>query len=241
MRGHCAVVAGTASLVLALSVTTPATATASVLAPGVGQSRQQVFAAAAAEFGVPEEVLLGVSYLESRWDANAGAPSVAAGYGPMHLTDFAAASAGTEFDRDGGDPRGDGGRPVRVPARRPADVPTAESQTLTAAAALLGVAPARLRSDPAQNIRGGAALLADYQRRLGLGRSARGADWYGAVAGYGGATDTGAAGDFANEVFSTIRQGTSRTTDDGQQVRLTADPAISPDTSQLDRLGLRRP
>ena len=39
------------------------------------------------EYGVPAVVLLGVSYLESRWDTNAGAPSTSGGYGPMHLTD----------------------------------------------------------------------------------------------------------------------------------------------------------
>ena len=57
--------------------------------------RQRDFAAAAAEFGVPENVLLGVSYLESRWDFNGGTPSTAAGYGPMHLTDVREAGVAT--------------------------------------------------------------------------------------------------------------------------------------------------
>ncbi|OUC85981.1 hypothetical protein CA984_39195, partial [Streptosporangium minutum] len=40
------------------------------------ESRQAAFARAARTYGVPESVLLAVSYLESRWDANDGLPSV---------------------------------------------------------------------------------------------------------------------------------------------------------------------
>src|SRR5688572_7921333 len=50
-------------------------------------SRQQAYRTAAGDFGVPESVLLAVSYLQSRWDTNAGTPSTVGGYGPMHLTD----------------------------------------------------------------------------------------------------------------------------------------------------------
>ncbi|MEU4230599.1 N-acetylmuramoyl-L-alanine amidase [Nonomuraea sp. NPDC026600] len=148
--------------------------------------RQEDFAAAAREFGVPESVLLGVSYLESRWDANAGAPSVAGGYGPMHLVDA----------------------PLRLAQR------------------LTGLPPARLRTDPAANIRGGAALLASYQRRP----SANPADWYDAVARYSGAPGPHAARAFADEVFAVLRTGAARHTDDGQPVRLAAIPALFPPT-----------
>ena len=48
--------------------------------------RQAVFGRAAQRSGVPESVLLGVSFMESRWDDHDGAPSTSAGYGPMHLT-----------------------------------------------------------------------------------------------------------------------------------------------------------
>ena len=48
--------------------------------------RQAVFQRAAQRSGVPEPVLLGVSFMESRWDDHDGAPSTSAGYGPMHLT-----------------------------------------------------------------------------------------------------------------------------------------------------------
>ncbi|MFI6595819.1 N-acetylmuramoyl-L-alanine amidase [Nonomuraea sp. NPDC050536] len=60
-------------------------AAAAVAAPG---PRQADFAAAAEQYGVPLSVLLGVSYLESRWDAHPGEPSTSGGYGPMHLIDL---------------------------------------------------------------------------------------------------------------------------------------------------------
>ncbi|HUR01967.1 MAG TPA: N-acetylmuramoyl-L-alanine amidase [Nonomuraea sp.] len=148
--------------------------------------RQGDFAAAAREFGVPGSVLLGVSYLESRWDANAGAPSVAGGYGPMHLVDA----------------------PLRLAHR------------------LTGLPPARLRTEPAANIRGGAAVLASYQPRP----SANPADWYDAIARYSGAPGPHAARAFADEVFAVIRTGATRHTDDGQPVRLAAIPALYPPT-----------
>src|SRR6478609_2146863 len=72
------------------------------------EDRQAQYAQAAAEFGVPESVLLGVSYLESRWDVNAGTPSTGGGYGPMHLTDvdYVAALPGLS-EPVGEDRRGD--------------------------------------------------------------------------------------------------------------------------------------
>src|SRR5579875_1842186 len=51
--------------------------------------RQRTFDAAASTYGVPSAVLLGVSYMESQWDDHGATPSVAGGYGPMHLTDIA--------------------------------------------------------------------------------------------------------------------------------------------------------
>ncbi|TDV47197.1 N-acetylmuramoyl-L-alanine amidase [Actinophytocola oryzae] len=203
-------------------------------------TRQAAFAAAAAEFGVPESVLLGVSYLESRWNTNGGTPSTSAGYGPMHLTDVVAANAGAGTHHDDGleDARGDSARPALLPHQaQPDDVSSPSLRTVDVAARLTGVDTATLRSDPVQNIRGGAALLADYQRALGVPGSAP-ADWYGAVARYSGAQDTGSASAFANEVFATINEGVDRVTDDGQRVRL-APTAVSPNTGQVNRLGLR--
>lgn len=180
--------------------------------PGQPQpDRQADFREAALEYGVPESVLLGVSYLQSRWDGNAGQPSVAGGFGPMHLVDAVAVPRGAHHL---GDPRGDAERPMRV-TEAPAVPPAAVERTLRQAARLTGVPPARLRRDPAANIRGGAALLAEYQRQAGGEASADPARWYSAVARYGGSS----AG-FAQQVFEVIRQGAERTTDDGSRVRL---------------------
>lgn len=188
-------------------------------APAPDQARQQAFAAAAAEFGVPESVLLGVSYLESRWDANAGTPSVSAGFGPMHLTDVTAAPPSTEHDSGAGDPRGDDARPELHPVAAPGALDAADLHTVDLAAQLANVDAATLRTDPVQNIRGGAAVLAHYQGN----RSANPADWYRSVARYAGTGDSAA---FADEVFATIRDGAQRVTDDGQLVRLPARPDL---------------
>ncbi|MFB9683183.1 N-acetylmuramoyl-L-alanine amidase [Amycolatopsis plumensis] len=179
--------------------------------------RQRDFAAAAKEFNVPENVLLGVSYLESRWDANAGTPSTAAGYGPMHLTDLREAGvAGTHHDEGTEDPRGDDARPAVHPQAGPA-APPPTLQTVDEAAQLLRTDAKTLRTDPAENIRGGAALLAKYNTD---------GNWYNAVARYSGSTGD-AAQTFADEVFDTIKTGTARTTDDGQQVALAPTPDLA--------------
>ncbi|GAA3812694.1 N-acetylmuramoyl-L-alanine amidase [Sphaerisporangium flaviroseum] len=213
-------------------------------------SRQEAFTAAAATYRVPESVLLGVSYLESRWDANRGLPSVTAGYGPMHLTDARTALTGAvPHHGDGAEnPRGDDARPLKLPAQpepaQPEPAPPAASsapvsQTADEAARLTGLPAAQLVKDPNANVLGGAALLAEYQKELELPASADAADWYGAVARYSGAQDAETARRFADEVFSLIRDGVSRVTDDGQQVSLPASPEIAPRMDQVDRLGLR--
>ncbi len=234
-----------AVLASAVSVSTVMALAMAGGAPAQGQERTQAppsprqlaFQAAAAEFGVPQSVLLGVSYLQSRWDLNAGTPSTTGGYGPMHLTDAAPfLTGGTHHDHGTEDPRGDETRPLELAEQ--AVAPLAESlRTLPTTAELTGIDAAALKADPAQNIRGGAALLASYQRALGAPLSADPADWYGAVARYGGSTDAAAAATFADEVYAQLRAGADRFTDDGQHVVLPATD-VRPDTSWLDRLGL---
>ncbi|MDT7724373.1 MAG: hypothetical protein QOI21_949 [Actinomycetota bacterium] len=202
------------------------------------QQRQQAFTAAAQEFGVPENVLLGVSYLESRWDSNAGTPSTSAGYGPMHLTDLRTAGSGSHHDEGTEDARGDDARPAVLPQAPVTSAPPAGLQTIDVAAELTHNDVATLRTDTTQNIRGGAALLADYQRQLGI-RGDTPSSWYGAVARYSGASDTAAASAFADEVFSTITSGIARTTDDGQRLRLAATPGLTPARDQVRSLGLK--
>jgi N-acetyl-anhydromuramyl-L-alanine amidase AmpD len=203
---------------------------------------QGAFAAAAAEYQVPRSVLLGVSYLQSRWDAHGGSPSVTGGYGPMHLTDARTALAEAPHHSEGAeDPRGDDSRP---PLRPEADLPeNAELpprlRTLPQAAELTGLPAESLRTDAEANVAGGAALLAAAQRELGREPSTDPADWYGAVARFSGADDRATAAAYANEVFAVIRDGAHRVTDAGQRVTLPAEPRLAPDTGQLTRAGLR--
>ncbi|MFE7812851.1 N-acetylmuramoyl-L-alanine amidase [Streptomyces sp. NPDC057433] len=211
--------------------------------PSDGTRLQEAFDAAATTYEVPRSVLLAVSYLQSRWDTHDGAPSVTGGYGPMHLTDArtALASATSHHDEGTEDPRGDDARPALRPE---AQVPPAAAlpdrlATLPRAAELTGLSAERLREDPAANVAGGAALLADAQRRLGGGPSEDPARWYGAVARFSGADDTASAAAYADDVYAVIRAGAHRVTDTGEPVALAARPGLAPDRSALRRAGLR--
>lgn len=185
--------------------------------------RQQAFAAAAHAFGVPERVLLAVSYNESLWEQHAGAPSTSSTYGAMSLTDVPASA---------------------VPAKGAGAVSprTGSVHALDAAARLAHVSPAAARTDGTANIRAGAALLASYARGLDHGRlPTRAADWYGAVARYAGTSSKPAAEGFADDVYTTIRTGAARRTDDGQQVALAADPSVRPNAATAAPLHLIAP
>ena len=209
----------------ALALAAPLAAAPATEAQARDSSLQAAFAAAAREFGVPEQVLLSVAYNESRWEHHGGAPSTAGGYGLMHLT-----QVDTPSDRDG---KGD------EVDRSSWTVPNDPSlHTLDAAAALLGVSADTLKSDPVQNIRGGAALLAQYARDTVGSLPTNEADWYGAVAKYSGSQEASVALDFADTVYATIRQGPARTTNDGQQVTLAA-KNIQPNAHTTDSLHLR--
>ncbi|MBL1084599.1 N-acetylmuramoyl-L-alanine amidase [Streptomyces actinomycinicus] len=233
-----AVPLASAALLLPLLGAAPAPTTTETTAGRL----QQAFAGAAADYHVPQSVLLAVSYLQSRWDRHGGAPSVTGGYGPMHLTDARTAIAATEHLAEGAeDARGDTARPALHPAvEAPAGsaVP-ARLRTLPRAAELTGIPADELRTDPAANVAGGAALLAAAQKELGEPLSADPADWYGAVARFSGADDRATAAAYADDVYDVLRTGEERTTDDGQLVVLAARPGLAPDTAQLRRAGLR--
>ena len=171
-------------------------------------NRQSVFARAAQVSGVPQKVLLGVGYLESRWDDHGSAVSTSGGYGVMHLTQDSAARHAAEVALQKGD-----GRPAR----------TKVEGTLSRAAELTGLSRARLRSDDVANICGGAAVLASYRD----GRSQQLSDWTAAVGQYSGATKPAERQQFADQVFGTLRSGRSRTTNDGQHVTLAATPGAT--------------
>ncbi|MFC5147787.1 N-acetylmuramoyl-L-alanine amidase [Streptomyces aureoversilis] len=234
-------VMASAALLLPLASHATATTTATDRQPRSG-ALQRAFAEASREYRVPQSVLLGVSYLQSRWDAHDGAPSVTGGYGPMHLTDAVHALAEAPHHSDGReDPRGDDARPapraVRPPVLPAGEVP-ARLRTLERAAQASGLSREALRRDPAANVKGGAALLAAAQKRLGLPLSEDPADWYGAVAGYPGASDTATAATFARDVFDVMRSGERRTTDAGQRVALPGTPRLAGRADQVRRLGL---
>jgi N-acetyl-anhydromuramyl-L-alanine amidase AmpD len=178
---------------------------------------QAAFAQASREFGVPQSVLLAVSYNETRWEQHAGRPSTWGGYGLMHLTDVGASRA-----------RGDG------VARSGAD---ARLHTLLTASRLIGASPQSLKTDAAQNVRGGAALLARYERRLVGSTPDDPAPWYGAVARYSGSSVGLVARGFADDVYATIRSGASRRTALGL-VTLRAQ-AVRPDRATARALDLR--
>lgn len=204
--------------------------------------RMDVYQSAAEESGVPVEVLLGVSYLESRWDVNPGVPSTAAGYGPMHLTDaeyVLSLESGIQEHHE--DARGDDSRPEIDMLDIETVIPEGELQTVDDAAALMGEDVEALRSDVEANIRGGAALLASYQAELGapVGADTDVDQWYAAVARYSGSAEESAAVVFADEVWSVLAEGAARTTDDGHVVTLEAQSGLDPDRASVTELGLQ--
>ena len=175
------------------------------------QARQRAFDAASRTYGVPARVLLGVSYMESRWDDHGHAPSTSGGYGPLHLTNVSVEPAG--------DAKGDGStnRSTGPDSLRTAHV----------AADLTGLSVGRLTSDDAANICGGAALLASYQRdsasaparprrpRRGTTPSRRTA-----------VTPASSRAPSHRACSKRSKAGESRRTTDGQQVTLTAEQSL---------------
>lgn len=214
--------------VLALSVTLTgmssagppaAAAVPSVEAPAA-ERLSEAFRSAAQQYGVPEPVLLAVSYAQTRWDDHAGKSSTSGGYGPMHLT---AVETAETVDLSSG------------PRTRQAE----SLRTLYHAAELTGLDPAALRTDATANIAGGAALLAAHQRALGLpvGAATAPGDWYAAIGQYAGANDRTAAAVFADDVYAVLARGAARITNTGQQLAL---PAVksTPRRAQLARTKL---
>lgn len=194
---------------------------AAVAAHSGSDEQQSQFAAAAQEFGVPENVLLALSYNESHWQATAGA-SVDGGYG---LMDLRAATSSVVSGRDGS---------IKHPKVSTSD------DTLNQAASLLHVSTNTLETNNQQNIRGAAAVLAQDAKRLNGGKLPTNAnDWFSAVAQFSGSPDSTTASEFASDVFSTMKHGTTMTTPSNQLMNLPATPNVQPDTSSISALGLK--
>jgi hypothetical protein len=189
---------------------------------------------------VPASVLLAVSYQETLWDSHQGQPSSTGNYNVMGLTQVEASEivpatkAQKEADLDA---FGDGQKHPAYSAKLLADVDTVNTavpalHTLDAAAALVKQPASALRSSMQQSVRGGAALLASYERTLHGSLPSDPGAWFAAIAEYDQASDTGTATQFADRVYATIQSGASRTTADGQLVTLTASPSVVPQVPQ---------
>lgn len=189
-------------------------------------SLQDAFASAAEEFGVPETILLAVSYNLTRWEHHDGKPSFSAGYGVMHLTELSG------HDKNHG-------KGSENKEKEADDFDDPSLHTLKEAAHLLDLDPDELIEDPAENVRGGAALLVEYARETTGKLPEDEADWYGAVAKYSGSRQSVNATDFADQVYETINEGAERETSDGQHLRLVA-TQVEPNRDTVDSLNLIR-
>lgn len=208
------------ALPLVILSLTPAT----VVAATGSSAQQQYFAEAAREFGVPEKLLLALSYNEARWQAPVGQMSMDGGYGNMDLRDHISQPV---------DGRGTG-----VPQQH--DTHPADYYTLPLAANLLHTSTNALKMSDQDNIRGGAAVLASFATQLHGGTlPASLDDWYGAVAKYSGSSDVQTAQMFADDVFATLRQGASINAAGGQSLTLPATPDAQPQHTQLQTMGLK--
>jgi hypothetical protein len=140
---------------------------------------------------------------------------VAVGYGETHL------------DGHAGKPSQDNGFGVMHLVSNPA------RQTLEQAAGITKEPAARLRTDTAANIRGGAAVLRALADEQGLDAAARdrlGA-WYPVVAAYGGATDDRVAKMYADTVYDLLVAGVEAKSG-GEQVRVAAQ-AVTPEQGRF--------
>ncbi|GGB15288.1 amidase [Flexivirga endophytica] len=181
-------------LVAAVAVPVAAGVTAATAAPALAVDQHDQFTAAATKYGVPAAVLAAISYGQTRWEDHAGAPSTSLGYGPMHLVDGTAAQA----QRDAAAGKGTSTAGV--------------IDTLGRAAKLSGLSEDILRTDPAANITGAAAVLANAQRTLGhaVGTHTDPATWYEAIAASSGFTTAASQRGFADDVIADLRSGVAK-------------------------------
>lgn len=103
-------------------------------------SLEEEFGRAAEEYGVPEELLKAMGYVNTRWEMP-----------PPEASDYEAGEPGE------GDPEARGNYGIMSLYKNPG------RDTLGRAARLTGLSEEELKTDRAANIRGGAALLADIQ------------------------------------------------------------------------------
>ncbi|MFC5834867.1 N-acetylmuramoyl-L-alanine amidase [Nonomuraea insulae] len=117
----------------------------------------------------------------------------------------ALAYAETHLDDHGGKPSASGGYGVMHLVSNPS------THTLEDAAKLTAKTAAKLKSDDAANVLGGAAVLRAKADTAGVSAAERKdpAKWYEAVAMYGGASDEGTARVYADAVYDVLANGVS--------------------------------
>jgi hypothetical protein len=170
------------------------------------------FGSAAKEFQVPENVLLAVSYNLTNWQFDGSKPNEMGGYGPMGLV------AGTS------DNVGAKGSQTNMTSH------TNNGSNIDMAARAAGVSADAVRTDPTQNIRAGAALLAADAKAVSGSLPSDETGWYSALARYAHAPSTAGADAFTDDVFATLRSGASGTASDGEKLGLPADPTLATPT-----------
>lgn len=211
------VIVGTLALVSLISGTLWATIGSQQSAHASPQGTlSTAFASAAQQYGVPEQVLLAVSYAETQWnaklastqsdvDSNGNAVAGESVYGPMSLY--------LEPDQSG---------------------------TVAQAAADLGVSMSQVESDPATNILGAAAVLSDDSKATNNGNKPTSSDlkdWYGAVAKYVGNGYYQPTKEFADHVFSIVQNGVQGKASDGETLSVQPQ-SVNPNTNQINVLNL---
>ncbi|MTT31785.1 N-acetylmuramoyl-L-alanine amidase [Terrilactibacillus sp. BCM23-1] len=192
---------------------------------GNQNSLQASFVKASKEYHVPLSILMSVAYNETRWEQHGGEPSTSGGYGVMHLTQVNRLPAE--------DAKGDGNQPS-------SDKSTEKYlHTLDKAATLLGAQTNDLKKDPDLNIRGGAAILAEYEKQTYGKISDNPADWYGAIAMYSESDNELTATGFADQVYATIQKGVEKNTSGGEHLKLTSED-IKPNKKTANSLQLKK-
>lgn len=211
-------VLGTACSALVLML---ASGGAAFAASSTADNRMALFDAAAEEFKVPVQLLVALSYNESRLETHSGA-SVDGGYGLMDLRTYTPAKFSGR----------DGSKVAPAPKR------SSDYYTLDQAARLLNVPIDQLKTDDKQNIRGAAAVLAREARQLNNGNlPEKIGDWYGAVAKFGSTSNAVTASALADSVFANVKTGVSVTTTDGQKLNVPA-MDVQPNKGVMSTLGL---
>jgi N-acetyl-anhydromuramyl-L-alanine amidase AmpD len=151
---------------------------------------------AAREYEVPKELLLAMGYVNTRWEMP-----------PQDASEYKKAKPGE------GAPEARGSYGIMQLVQNPS------KNTLSDAAKLTKISEKQLKTGRAQNIRGGAALLAELQ---GDTKPEDLNGWYDAVAKYGG----GPA--YANQVYEVLHDGASAKISTGEEVTLAAQKGVEP-------------